>query len=119
MATWPATLPNPTTNGYQVAPAKQAMRTEMEAGAARTRRTSKAKNDKVTLTWQFTDAQMAIFRTWFESDTEAAGGSAWFSISLPIGNTGLTAEEARFVGEYKMDALEGLNWRVSAQVEVR
>jgi hypothetical protein len=91
----------------------------MEAGAARTRRITKARNDKVNLSWEFTDAQMAIFRTWYDNDAEAAGGSAWFSISLSIGNTGLTAEEARFVDEYKMDALHGLHWRVTAQVEVR
>jgi hypothetical protein len=119
MATWPATLPNPQTSGYAVTPVPQAMRTEMESGSAKTRRISRAKNDKVTLVWQFTDAQMAAFRTWFESDTDAAGGAAWFTISLPLGNTGLTSEEARFIGEYKMEALEGLNWRVSAQVEVR
>lgn len=91
----------------------------MEGGAARSRRVTKARNDKVSLSWTFTDAQMAIFRAWYDNDAEAAGGSAWFSVSLAIGDTGLTAEEARFIDDYKMDALEGLNWRVTAQVEVR
>lgn len=40
-------------------------------------------------------------------------------MSLPIGNTGFTSQEARFIGAYKFSALPGLNWSVTAMLEVR
>lgn len=119
MASWPATLPVPLQPGYELDPVPASLRTDMESGSARSRRVTKARNDGVAVTWKFTDAQMDIFRTWFDNDAEAAGGSAWFSVSLPIGNTGFTAQEARFIGGYKMAALPGLNWSVGARLEVR
>jgi hypothetical protein len=119
MASWPASLPNPIIDSYQLSPSDAPLRTEMEFGAARARRLTFARNDRVNAAWKFTDAQMDIFRTWFDDAAEAAGGSAWFTISLPVGNTGLTSQEARFVGLYKASLLPGLNWSVSAELEVR
>lgn len=91
----------------------------MEFGAPRVRRRTLSRNDRVSVVWKFTDAQMATFRTWFESSTEAAGGSAWFYISLAIGTTGIDSVEARFTGMYQASLMEGLNWSVSATLEVR
>jgi hypothetical protein len=119
MATWPSTLPAPLRPGYGLAPVDQSLRTEMESGAARSRRRTYSRNDRVTVAWSLSDAQMDIFRTWFENDAEAAGGSAWFSISLRIGNTGATAQEARFVGAYQMQQLGADRWSVTATLEVR
>lgn len=119
MATWPSTLPAPKLAGYQITPLPQTLRTAMEFGAARSRRRSYARNDNIAVSWIMTDAQYSAFRTWFESDSEAAGGSAWFTISLPIGETGITSQEARFVGE-PQEALAGaLLWAISATLEVR
>jgi hypothetical protein len=93
----------------------------MEVGAARQRRRTSARQDKVAVTWKFTDAQMTIFRAWFDDATNgAAGGSGWFTISLAVGATGLTSMSARFVGgELKADLHGGLNWLVSANLEVQ
>ncbi len=119
MSTWPTSLPAPNLSGYQLTPNAQTIRTDMEVGAARVRRRSHARLDKIRVSWIFTDAQMDTFRTWFEDDTEAAGGSAWFSIDLRIGNTGATAQEARFVGEYQAVLQKASIWSVSAEIEVR
>lgn len=119
MATWPDTLPAPSLSGYQLSPVDQVMRTEMEFGAARARRRSYARNDRISVGWVLTDAQMDIFRTWFENDAEAAGGAAWFAVNLRIGNTGSTAQEARFVGAFQANLLKADRWSVSAQWEVR
>jgi len=119
MATWPTTLPGPLQSGYGLAPVDQSLRTEMEAGAARARRRTYSRNDRVSVAWTFTDAQMAAFRTWFEDDAEAAGGSAWFYITLMVGDTGATSQEARFTGPFQ-SAYNGRGlWSVSAQLEVR
>ena len=48
----------------------------------------------------------------------ADGGSAWFYVPLAEGSA-LVSKEARFVGPYKATAKAGLNWSVSAEVEVR
>lgn len=119
MATWPTTLPKPNLSGYQLAPVEPTRRTQMEVGASRTRRITKARNDRVTLEWKFTDAQMAIFRAWFDDDAEAAGGAGWFFLDLAIGDTGINSEEAKFDGIWKSSLLGGLNWRVTATLEVR
>ncbi|MDT3708176.1 MAG: hypothetical protein ROZ09_15245 [Thiobacillus sp.] len=119
MATWPTTLPSPEKDGYQITPMAQTIRTEMETGMPRVRRRSAARMDQVTVAWKFTDAQMQIFRTWFNSATDAAGGASWFTIDLAVGETGVEPVEARFSGEWTADMLAGINWRVSAKLEVR
>lgn len=119
MATWPTSLPAPQSNGYSVAPADPSLRTDMEAGAARSRRRTYARDDRVSVGWLLTDAQMDTFRAWFDDDAEAAGGSAWFYISLPLGDGGLTLVEARFVGMYRHAIVGVMDWSVTAQLEVR
>lgn len=119
MATWPTTLPAPKLSGYQLQPAPQSLRTDMESGAARSRRRSYARNDRVGVSWLMTDAEFAAFRIWFESDTEAAGGSAWFYISLWVGGTGATSQEAQFIDDYQAVLADHAKWSVTAQLEVR
>jgi hypothetical protein len=87
MATWPSTLPAPAYDGYALSPVDPGIRTDMESGAARTRTRTKNRNDKINVAWEFSDAQMAIFRTWFDNPAECAYGSAWFStlLSAPPG----------------------------------
>jgi hypothetical protein len=119
MATWPTTLPEAKFSGYQLAPQPQSLRTDMEIGAGRSRRRSYSRNDHVSVSWQMTDAQFTAFRAWFEDDTEAAGGSAWFYITLCVGDTGATSKEARFIGEFQASLSGHLQWAVTAQLEVR
>lgn len=120
MAAWPATLPAPMLEGYRMEPADQTLRTDMEVGTARVRRRSAARKDEVDAVWRFSDAQMAAFRAWFEdAATGIAGGAAWFEVSLPIGDTGVTSCEARFIGAYKAQLKPGLCWAVSGKLEVR
>ncbi|MDP3831014.1 MAG: hypothetical protein Q8Q47_07070 [Ignavibacteriaceae bacterium] len=119
MATWPTTLPPPTSD-YGLNPVDPTVRTDMESGAARTRRRTKARNDKVRVAWNMTDAELTIFRAWFDDDaTGAAGGAAWFDISLPIGTGGIVSVTAKFVGVYKANYLPGMNWLVSGELEIR
>ncbi len=77
MSSWPSILPRPLVSGYAINPADQTLRTDMEAGAARVRRRSRARLDMIDVSWKFTDAQMAVFREWFDnSNTVEASGTA-------------------------------------------
>lgn len=119
MADWLSTLPKPLVSGYKLMPVDPVIRTEMEVGATRARRITAARNDKLDVTWAFTDAQMTSFRTWFDDPTQAAGGSGWFNVSLLIGTSGVQTVEAKFASIWQASLVEGLAWRVSAKLEVR
>ena len=117
MAAWPTTLPDPLASGYQVAPVDPVIRTDMESGAGRARRRTLARNDRVTLGWTFSDAQMATFRTWLDAD--AAGGANWFTVRLLLGTGGATTVDARFTKVPQFAFNGNKVWSVSAEVEVR
>jgi len=120
MAIWPTTLPTPLLNGYTIKPNDQTVRTDMDGGAARSRRRTMTRSDKVPVSWKFTDAQLVIFRAWFDDGVAgAAGGSAWFTTSLPTGVGGLTSITARFIGPFTAPVLSGLSWNVTAELELR
>jgi hypothetical protein len=121
MATWPATLPLPTAEGYDLAPADQTVRTDMEVGAARVRRRTAARQDMLAVRWVFTDDELEDFRDWFDDATKAAGGAAWFTgLHLALGAGGLSTDaECRFVGAWQASCLGGTIWQVSARLEVR
>lgn len=92
----------------------------MESGAGRTRRRTRARNDRVTVAWGFTEAQMAVFRAWFDDETTGiAGGASWFSVTLEVGTGGAVAVEARFVKMWKASKPAAMHWDVSAQLEIR
>ena len=119
MATWPATLPYPKSDGYTLSPLDQTIRTDMEFGPARARRRSMAKNDKLGVSWLFNDAQMAIFRAWYDSDTDAGGGANWFDVSVKTGEGGISAKVCRFSGIWNATLQSGGFWLVTASLEVR
>jgi hypothetical protein len=120
MATWPTTLPAPMAQGYSIDPIDPVIRTDMEVGAVRARRRTAARQDKVSAAWAFSDAELQIFREWFDDgSTGAAGGSAWFNIDLRIGAGGSTPEEARFSTPPRIALVSGGRWQVTADLEVR
>lgn len=115
MPAYPTTLPAPLIDGYAIAPVEQTIRTDMEAGAARVRRRTFARNDLLDVAFVFTGAEFGAFRTWFEAD--AGGGAAWFDMDLDLGD-GTATQEVRFKGTWKATRLQ-LLWRITAQLEVR
>lgn len=118
MATWPAGLPSPRQLGG-IDPVDATVRTDMEVGAARSRRRTAARNDHARVFWVFDDADMATFRAWFDDADEAAGGAAWFNVDLAVGDGSESAVEARFIGPWKSDLVGPLTWQVTATLEIR
>ena len=117
MAAFPSNLPSPLLDGYEVAPVESTVRTDMEAGAARVRRRTSAKNDKVTLSWAFSDAEFKQFRAWHDADIN--GGASWFDMYLHTGSASSNVQ-ARFSGVFKASLIASrLHWKVSATLEIR
>jgi hypothetical protein len=117
---YPATLPRPSFTGYQLSPADQTVRTDVEVGTARQRRRTAARNDKVKLQWKLDDTQMKAFREWFDGPAEANGGASWFTgLELALGDGGIKPVEARFTGPWTAVPLPGMNWFVDATLEIR
>lgn len=117
MASFPSNLPSPLVDGYAVSPVDQTARTDMEVGSARVRRRTFSTNDKVSLSWVFTDVEYQQFRVWHQS--VIAGGASWFDIYLHTGQASPNVE-ARFVGPYKVAMVSArLIWKVSADLEIR
>ena len=117
MATWPTTLPAPLLAGYGIQPNDQTARTDMEKGAPRTRRTTKTRLDACQFSVNMSDAQMAIFRAWWDDDAD--GGNAWITISLWTGDGGASTVEAKFKGPWQTNIVGNHRWLVSGTVEVR
>lgn len=124
MAIWPASLPTLSATGYNLSPADQTVRSDMEVGTARARRRTAARSDQVSGSCIMTDAQMATFRAWWDGTgaDDAHGGTAWISqLPLAMGNGGLTTPDCRFIGPFSAVLLKpgNLLWSVSAKLEVR
>ena len=116
MATWPLPTVKPT-GTFNYAPIDQTIRTDMEVGATRVRRRTKARNDELTTSWLMTDDQVSTFRDWFDNDID--GGASWFTTSLPIGSTTYTSVSARFKGPFTFDHVGGTYWKINGTLEIR
>lgn len=119
MATWPATLPNPLLSGHELETTDSTARTDMEGGPARVRRRSTAAPDHITLRFQFDEAQMAIFRDFWENDF--LNGAAWCDVPLKDGRAPGPALHAcrPLAGKFKASPISQTYWLVEFQVEVR
>lgn len=119
MSTWPSTLPQPQFSGYDLQTGDPTIRTDMEGGSARVRRRCTAVPDQVTLRFIFDEAQMAIFRTFWESDF--LNGAAWVFVPVKDGRAaGVRNKECRpESGAFKCSPLSATHWAVEFKVEVR
>ncbi len=117
MATWPSTLPSPNMSGYQGENGAKVLRPDFDSGPARQRLRFTNCPDDLTVNWKFSASQMAIFKAFFTNDINS--GVDYFLITLNIGN-GLLEYEARFVsGKYQYQILPGMNWIVTAKLDVK
>lgn len=116
MAAYPATLPVPLQSGYEFNPDDALLRTQMAVGSGRVRRQTTALIVKVPVKWHYSAAQLALFEAWHSLTLR--DGALWFDIDLANGLQ-LSTMQARFTRPAKQVALPGMNWEVSAELEVR
>lgn len=76
MRLWPDVLPTPSMPGFGLSPLDPVLRTDMEGGTKRRRRTSFARQDIVDMAWRFTDTEMAAFRAWWNDEAWSIAGDS-------------------------------------------
>lgn len=114
---WPTSLPLPTMNGYGIDDQPRMIRTPMEAGTARQRRTSTQAPAEVSARWVFTLYEYGFFEAWLEHD--AKFGANWFNITY-LGGAGLVACVARVKdGKAPVKFQNGAIAVVTATLEIR
>lgn len=119
MATWPANLPVPLLQGYELEAGDTTARTDMESGPARVRRRFTAAPDGVSLSLLLTETEMNTFRDFWDGDW--AQGAAWVFFPVRDGRTpGIVSKECRpNKGPFKAQLAGPNSWRVQIPVEVR
>lgn len=119
MASYPSQLPLPMQQGYAIQHQSPFMRTEMQSGRARQRRTFTSVPSAVSAEWFFTTGECQLFEIWFASSFGADDGAAWFQMRLqtPIG---IKEYDCRFSEMYQGPRLVAFdNWQISATIEIR
>ena len=113
---WPDTLPLPRIEGYGLAPQSNAIRTDIDSGAARMRLRSTSTLYRVRSEWRFSQEAFAVFDAWWMHVLNQ--GVLWFAMPLTAG-LGVQAVQARFIAPWDTELLAGNRWQVKAQLEVQ
>ena len=120
MPSFPPELPRPLQSGYGLQHVSPFIRTEMQSGRARQRRTFTNVPSSVSVTWFFTSpGECALFEGWFRDAGGAGDGANWFTMRLqtPIADAEFNC---RFAGMYQGPTLAAFDkWQVTATLEIR
>lgn len=120
MPAYPIELPLPVQQGYALQHVSPMIRTEMQSGRARQRRTFTSVPSSVSVSWMFTtQGEAQLFEGWFRDDGGAGDGANWFTMKLQT-PLGLMDYECRFTDIYSGPQLVSFDkWQVSATLEIR
>lgn len=114
LVAWPDRLPPPLASGYGYQPQASFIRTNMDSGLARQRRRFARIPSTVSVSWIFTQEQLALFEAFVHYDI--TDGADWFSAQIANGQE-LQSVKARMIGAPKVDVIEPGIWHVSVQME--
>lgn len=115
METWPASFELPTTS-FSGAQEANSIRTSMDSGAVRQRRRFTAERLVLSVKWQFSDLEMAVFTAFHKFRLNL--GNDYFIMNLPVGGD-VQPHTVRFVdGKFAQAYADVMHWDVTAQLEV-
>lgn len=112
---YPAILPLPSQEGFEIEPGENIDRTVMAAGPARQREVFTQVPNGVSVRFKFTVWEYAVFDAWYKH--RARRGAVYFTIPL-LSGLGVIDHEARFKGQVKA-VPRGAFFIVTASLEVR
>jgi hypothetical protein len=116
MIDFPNSLPCALRDNYDIQHESPFVRSKLDSGRARQRRTFTSVPSSAQVSWIMTAGQCALFEVWFKSAIH--DGADWFNVTLktPIG---LKLYKARFSEMYRGPTLIGVNhWSIRAQLEL-
>lgn len=117
MIEYPEGLPMPLREGYGFQMVSPMVRTEMQSGRARQRRSFTSVPTAASVSWLMNDVQSQMFEAWWED--ALLSGTEWFNCPLKTPQ-GIMRYAARFTAEYAGPALVGRShWRFTATLELR
>lgn len=123
---------DPATYGYpqsqhQLENALQFTRDQSNIGTGTFKLYDETASQLVDVTWFWSNAQLATFRRDWNNPERLSKGANWFQIDLYLGTgtsgiaptpASIKRYTAHFVGPYAAELTGGLEWRVSANLEV-
>ena len=115
MDAFPSSLPNAETTGYVMTPADANVRTDMDSGPARIRRTFTSIPTRLTLRWRFSASEIKAFRTFYHTTTSE--GSETFTMDV-YADDAFQSQNCRFAGPYSQRFVGPDDWQVDAQVDI-
>lgn len=114
----PDFLPLPQQDGYGFKDAVKILRTEMDDGLSRQRKTYPNTPSSLSVTWQFTDEELAVFDAWHEQYTSS--GADWFSSKIVTPGSEIKEEIVRIVADStSVSLLTHGYWEVSATLDIK
>lgn len=118
---WPSTLPQPDRDGYNYGIEFGLMRTVMQGGYARQRRTVYGMPATFAMSFRMNTAQLAILQTFLH-----AYGYSWFAMDLVSGGARVVRpasdcvlHKVRFISNPAHDMIGPNVWRVTLNAEVQ
>lgn len=116
MIQYPAVLPIPIQDGYDINHVNPLLRTDLASGRARQRRRFTSVPSNVSVKWRMTQGQALYFELFFKE--ALMDGAEWLDMPLRT-PMGIKNYRARFVGIYSGPTLEqGIYWMFSATLEL-
>lgn len=114
---YPAGLPRPVQSGYGLQTVSPMVRTTMQSGRARQRRTFTGVPQSVSVSWIMTSQEAQLFENFFQ--VSLIDGSEWFFADLQT-PLGVMPYECRFTDIYQGPSLIAFNkWQFSAVLETK
>ncbi len=112
---WPSGVPQYVLANAFEAIGPRILRSEVDAGEAKQRRLTTGRIERLRVSWRFTPAQAATFRTWLYVDlTDGVKSFDWTHPETQAACVARFIQGAAGVSRKR----EGANWTVSAEVEV-
>jgi len=113
---YPSNLPAPSRGGFKANTVSPFVRTPMQSGRAKVRRTYSKVPQIWGATWNFNESQAMAFEAWFRD--VLLDGTQWFECRMQT-PMGLMEYTARFVSMYSGPSLFGVDmWAISADLEL-
>ena len=89
---WPDILSTPSHPGFGLTPVDTAVRTDMESGSAKVRRTSFSRRDLVDLSYLLTEPEFTHFRAWWDDAFWSLSGDSDSLVPFTLSNATLTPD---------------------------